>query len=132
MDTEFTGYSACKQDKGHQYDTLEDRYQKLKYVCQRFKAIQIGLSMFKWDETNQKYIITTFNFNTFNNSATFDGVFSVRADCLYFLSKHGFDFTKLHKEGITFQRLSEKDKVLGAIRNKTEGDWATYQKRDQT
>ena len=27
MDTEFTGYSSCKQDHGHPYDTLEDRYQ---------------------------------------------------------------------------------------------------------
>lgn len=27
MDTEFTGYSACLQDRGHAYDTIEDRYQ---------------------------------------------------------------------------------------------------------
>jgi hypothetical protein len=25
MDTEFSGYSACKQDKGHAYDLIEDR-----------------------------------------------------------------------------------------------------------
>lgn len=32
MDTEFTGYSASKQDKGHAYDTIEDRYQKVKVL----------------------------------------------------------------------------------------------------
>jgi poly(A)-specific ribonuclease len=84
-----------------------------------------------WDELNQKYVINTFNFYVLNNSKVFDGVFSVRADCLYFLSKNGFDFSKLHLEGMTFQRLSEKDSVLEAIRNKTEQDWANYKKRDQ-
>ena len=28
FDTEFSGYSAWKQDRGHEYDMLEERYDK--------------------------------------------------------------------------------------------------------
>ena len=38
--TKFTvqciGYSVRLEDRGHDYDTLEERYQKLKYVCSSF------------------------------------------------------------------------------------------------
>ncbi|CAI2361076.1 unnamed protein product [Moneuplotes crassus] len=132
MDTEFTGYSACLQDRGHSYDTIEDRYQKLKYVCQRFKANQVGLCMFIWSEEEQTYIAHPYTFYILNYSQMFDGVFSVRADCLYFLSKHGFDFDKLHKDGITYQKLSEKEKIRKAIIKKNQQDWTVYHKRDQT
>ena len=62
----------------------------------------------------------------------FDGVFSVRADCLFFLSKHGFDFDKLHKDGMTYQRISEKEEVKKAIIDKAQKDWTVYSKRDRT
>jgi hypothetical protein len=38
----------------------------------------------------------------------------------------------LHKAGITYQRLSEKDQVLNSIKDVTEKDWAVYKKRDKT
>jgi len=30
FDTEFSGYTACDDDKGHDYDTMVERYQKMK------------------------------------------------------------------------------------------------------
>lgn len=33
LDTEFSGYSASLEDKHHDYDTPEERYQKIKFVC---------------------------------------------------------------------------------------------------
>ena len=50
LDTEFSGkrsfqflkstigHSLGPDDKGHEYDTVEERYQKLRYTCQKFIA----------------------------------------------------------------------------------------------
>jgi len=38
IDTEFSGHSVATADKGHDYDTLEERYQKLKFAVQKFVA----------------------------------------------------------------------------------------------
>ena len=132
IDTEFTGHTVGKQDSTHAYDLIEELYQKLKYGCQRFKAIQLGICTFKWDSHENQYIARPFNFYILNYTEMFDGVFKVRADCLNFLSGHGFNFDKLHKDGITYQRLSEKEKIMNAVKHKTEQDWVPYQKRDQT
>ena len=50
FDTEFSGLSVGFDDKGHDYDSIEDKYQKLKYNCERMNAFQMGLTTFKWDE----------------------------------------------------------------------------------
>jgi hypothetical protein len=36
IDTEFSGYQLADEDKPHDFDTLESRYQKLKAVAQKF------------------------------------------------------------------------------------------------
>ena len=38
FDTEFSGLSIGFDDRGHDYDTVEDKYQKLKHNCQRMNA----------------------------------------------------------------------------------------------
>ena len=37
-DTEFSGLSVGFDDKQHDYDTIETKYQKLKHNCQRMNA----------------------------------------------------------------------------------------------
>ena len=78
MDTEFSGTASLKfiflgytvglDDKGHDYDILEERYQKLKFVCQKFVAFQVGLCTFKWDEERRKYMARPFCFFVFPRS----------------------------------------------------------------
>lgn len=36
IDLEFSGYTAHKDDRGHDYDTNESRYQKLRSVVSKF------------------------------------------------------------------------------------------------
>ena len=38
LDLEFSGYTAEKDDRGHDYDTHESRYQKLRSVVAKFIA----------------------------------------------------------------------------------------------
>ena len=71
-DTEFSGLSIGFDDKQHDYDSAEDRYQKLKHNCQRMNAFQIGLCTFKWDRAKQRYSMRPFNFYVFPNSSIMD------------------------------------------------------------
>ena len=66
-----------------------------------------------------------------NYSKIFDGVYSVRSDWLFFLSDHNFDFNKLYKEGITFQRLSDKESMIDKLKSSSYLDWSVWSKRDK-
>ena len=48
-DTEFSGLTIGFDDKQHDFDTLEAKYQKVKHNCKRMNAFQIGVTTFKWD-----------------------------------------------------------------------------------
>jgi hypothetical protein len=62
------GYTACDDDKGHDYDTMEERYQKMKKICSSFIAFQFGICTFKWDEELKKYKARPFCFYVFPRS----------------------------------------------------------------
>lgn len=81
FDTEFTGFSISEDDMGHDYDSIEDRYQKLKYVCERCKAIQFGLTTFKWHKESKEYIAQSFNFYLLKSPKSIDDkVITMKAD----------------------------------------------------
>ena len=44
-------------------------YQKVIQTCMNFTVMQFGLSTFKWDETENKYNATAFNFYLFKDEA---------------------------------------------------------------
>ena len=45
-----TGLNIGYGDKQHDYDTVEDRYQKLKHNCSRMNTFQVGFATYHWDE----------------------------------------------------------------------------------
>ena len=69
FDTEFSGLNVGRDDEGHDYDTVEDGYQKLKHCCQRMNAFQVGLATFRWDAKKKTYSIRPFNFYVFPTSS---------------------------------------------------------------
>jgi hypothetical protein len=46
----FIGNSLGIEDRAHDYDTVEERYQKLRFTCQKFIAFQVGITTFHWDD----------------------------------------------------------------------------------
>jgi hypothetical protein len=62
------GYSASLEDRGHEYDTVEERYQKMRFSCQKFIAFQFGLCTFHWDNKSKKYKCRPFSFYVFPKS----------------------------------------------------------------
>ena len=72
QDTEFSGLSVGFDDKDHDYDTLEQKYQKLRHTCRRMNAFQVGIATFKWNEQRKEYVIRPFNFWVWPNSTVMD------------------------------------------------------------
>jgi poly(A)-specific ribonuclease len=59
-------------DRSHEFDTIEERYQKSKFVVQKFIAFQIGLTCFKWDQSIKKYLARPFTFYVYPRSKVND------------------------------------------------------------
>lgn len=59
-------------DKPTDYDTQEERYQKVKSASQKFIAFQFGISCFQWVEENKKYQCRPFTFYVFPKSKIHD------------------------------------------------------------
>ena len=103
QDTEFSGLSVGFEDKDHDYDTLESRYQKLRHTCRRMNAFQVGIATFKWDPKRREYVIRPFNFYVWPNSAVMDKrVMQFDVSSVKFLMYNHFDFNKLFREGISY------------------------------
>jgi hypothetical protein len=123
FDTEFSGLSVAYEDQGHDFDSAEAKYQKLKFNCERMFAFQFGITTYKWDSNLNKYVMRPFNFYTFPNSTILEkqGNLMFDASAVKFLISNNFDFTKLFREGISYARLSEKDLVKSRIDKKING-----------
>ena len=78
----FVGLNVGYEDRQHDYDTVEDRYQKLKHNCSRMNTFQVGIAAFIWNEAEQVYTCRPFNFYVFKDSTIYDSTvlqFQVRA-----------------------------------------------------
>lgn len=116
FDTEFSGLSVGFDDKQHDYDSVEDKYQKLKHNCQRMNAFQIGIATFKWDTKDNKYSIRPFNFYVYPNSTIMDKkIMQFDTSCVKFLIDNHFNFNKLFKEGVSYQRISDKPLITQRV-----------------
>lgn len=112
QDTEFSGLSVGFEDKDHDYDTLESKYQKFMHICRRMNAFQIGIATFKWDASKNEYVIRPFNFYVWPNSTMMDKqIMQFDVSSVKFLMQNHFDFNKLFREGISYQRLADKELV---------------------
>ena len=101
IDTEFSGITLNLRDRGHIYDTMEDRYQKLKFICQNYIAWQLGLSTFQYDTISHNYKCQTYSFPIFPRLGPFSKrAYIMSSDSLKFLAKHSFAFSKTIGEGI--------------------------------
>ena len=68
----FIGLNVGYDDRQHDYDTVEDRYQKLKHNCSRMNTFQVGIAAFIWNEADQVYTCRPFNFYVFKDSTIYD------------------------------------------------------------
>ncbi|CAG9333664.1 unnamed protein product [Blepharisma stoltei] len=107
LDLEFTGLYLNHDTGFHKYDTLDERYRKMKAITNEFWMCQLGICTFHYSEETQRYIARPFTIYTVPYSDSRN--LSVSVDSMRFLVENGFDMNLLFKEGITCCRMNEID-----------------------
>lgn len=113
IDAEFSGLNV-KWGVENSFDTPQERYSKLKEGSKEFIIIQFGLCTFTWDEKQELYIAKPFNFYIFPkvwNRQCPDVRFLCQSSSIDFLTEHSFDFNKLFREGISYLRPYDEQKL---------------------
>ncbi|XP_054067525.1 poly(A)-specific ribonuclease PARN isoform X4 [Rissa tridactyla] len=113
IDGEFSGISDGPSVSAltNGFDTPEERYQKLKKHSMDFLLFQFGLCTFKYDQTEEKYIMKSFNFYIFPkpfNRSSPDIKFVCQSSSIDFLANQGFDFNKVFRNGIPYLNQEEE------------------------
>lgn len=105
FDTEFTGFVTAMDDEGHEFDTLEDKYLKLKVACERFWPCQLGICTFKYDSEQRKFVAEPYSIYLlpFERYTPL----SAQASCMQFLAENKFDLVKLFTKGVSYCRESD-------------------------
>lgn len=113
IDGEFTGLSTLK-GRGLTYDTMEEKYEKLRRGSSEFMLVQYGICLFTWNDENEKYEAMPFTFYIFPRPYKRffnDVMFMCQSSSIDFLVSNGFDFNKLFCEGMSFMTPWEQKKA---------------------
>ncbi|KAG8185035.1 hypothetical protein JTE90_017058 [Oedothorax gibbosus] len=122
IDAEFTGLDLDSTNNGRLFDTMEERYRKLRNRAMSFIPCQIGISTFTKSETENSYFVETYVFFIRPYMVgSVDKRFVCQASSLDFLSKFDFDFNKFINEGIPYINEDEEKTVLKEIEDGTIG-----------
>ncbi|XP_015785088.1 poly(A)-specific ribonuclease PARN [Tetranychus urticae] len=134
IDTELSGLG---QNGNSFFDTLEERYLKIKNSISQYLLIQYGLSCFTKSSTDNSYSCASYNFYIFpykvpgaNNYK--DKSFLCQPSALTFLSGHNFDFNKWIREGISYMNLEEEAHLTETLKNKNVSVNTTINDLDST
>jgi poly(A)-specific ribonuclease len=65
FDCEFSGLSMREEDEHNIYDSIEDRYQKIKNMCQNGIILTIGLCFYVYNPETDVYVAHPYNFYIF-------------------------------------------------------------------
>ncbi|RWS08940.1 poly(A)-specific ribonuclease PARN-like isoform X1 [Dinothrombium tinctorium] len=130
FDTELSGLT--KDRLNGLFDTIDERYAKMKCNSMDFLLIQFGLSCFKKTQNENgktsendccsTYDCWTYNFYIFpyktnNSTRQKERSFLVQSSAVAFLVSHGFDFNKLFAEGINWLTIEEEKHFLESLEN---------------
>jgi len=121
IDGEFTGLNAYRNISP--YDLPQQRYDKLQESSRQFLLIQFGICTFHYDPKNGSYTNQAFNFYVWprpNNRQAPDPRFLCQTSSLDFLISQNFDFNKLIKDGISYLRPLEVEKLRSATLERQE------------
>lgn len=116
IDGEFTGLSDYKRISA--FDLPHERYDKLQASARQFLLVQFGLCAFHYDAKLDKYSNQAFNFyvwpRPYSRQAP-DPRFLCQTSSIDFLSQQGFDFNKLFKDGVSYLRPAEMEKLKDSL-----------------
>jgi hypothetical protein len=117
IDLEFSGTNFSKELINTKYDSVQQRYFKIKENIKRFAPLQVGICGIDFSHSN-KVLFNSMSFNIFPK--TFDEInkkYVFDMNSIKFLTSNGFDFNKTFYDGIPFisKQDYEKIKNIGEI-----------------
>ncbi|OQR69889.1 poly(A)-specific ribonuclease PARN-like [Tropilaelaps mercedesae] len=111
IDCEFTGLVLPRAL--HPLDTTAERYSKLREGVSNYLVLQLGLSLWTYDDGARSYVVKTYNFYTFPDGQQ---TFLSETGCMKFLIEHGFDLNRCVRDGLPFMRPAEFEKRQECLR----------------
>ena len=108
IDCEFSGHTASLESAMNDYDTIEEKYQKLRCAINRFIAFQVGICTYTWCDEGKKYLYRPFCFYVWPSCKLSDRSMMFQSSAVSFLVKNNFDFNMLFDKGVPFSRLTKK------------------------
>ncbi|GFW43198.1 poly(A)-specific ribonuclease PARN [Trichonephila clavipes] len=124
IDTELTGLYASRCEE-HAFDSMAERYMKIREHCSKFLIIQFGLSTFKYHPEKKIFTHRDYNFYVFPRPhirQAPDPRFICQTSSLHFLASHGFDFNKVIYEGIPYLTLASENKLRDYLTKKYDAE----------
>jgi len=88
----------------------------MKDLCSTFFAFQIGICVFKYDESVKKYIAYPFNFYVFPSSTLKENILTFQSSTLEFLTDNNLDWNKVFKHGIPYTPREKKEELKEAVK----------------
>jgi len=121
LDGEFTGLHT---NRGlSPFDLPEHRYQKLQESSRQFLLVQFGLCTFHYNAESDSYSNQAYNFYVWPRPCSRqapDPRFLCQTSSLDFLISQDFDFNKLFKDGLSYLRPAELEKLRGQTLDRQE------------
>ena len=105
----------------NQYDSFEDLYQKNKQVCENYTLLQMGITTFRWDSIKCVYIAQPFNISLHKQSSYMKSSVNYQffqSECMNFLANQTFDFNENFKNGLTYEKIKNKEKCQEQVSSK--------------
>eukprot|EP00945_MAST-04E_sp_MAST-4E-sp1_P006643 g6643.t1 len=129
IDCEMTGLNSSSGTKNSPSDNYQARYLSVRDSAAKFLLLQYGITTFKFDQTNNRYVCRPYNVYLFPHPPSLrpgderdDARFLCQASSVSFLCQHNFDFNKCFRHGVKHITLEYKLEKETAIRRKMEKD----------
>eukprot|EP00092_Neocalanus_flemingeri_P106421 GFUD01136549.1.p1 GENE.GFUD01136549.1~~GFUD01136549.1.p1 ORF type:complete len:612 (+),score=182.67 GFUD01136549.1:44-1879(+) len=121
IDGEFTGLNAYRGISP--FDTPSERYDKLQESARQFLLVQFGLCTFHYDPATDSFSNQAFNIYVWPRPCSRnapDPRFLCQTSSIDFLTNQNFDFNKLFKQGVSYLRPSELEKLKNTMTGRQE------------
>ena len=112
------------------FDTLQQRYDKVRNSCNSFQILQYGICTFRYDNASESFIATPISAYLFPRSNGASNCFMVQPSSVEFLAGHHFDFNKSFLEGLGFLSKEDENRMKQG-RDSIERDPVTLSEADK-
>lgn len=119
IDGEFTGLNAFRGISP--FDLPFQRYDKLQESARQFLLVQFGLCTFHYDSRTDTFTNQAYNFYVWPRPCSRqapDPRFLCQTSSVDFLIGQGFDFNKLFRDGISYLRPAELERLKASARER--------------